>query len=115
MRTQSGRLILDDSYNASPESTLAALNLLNELEGRHVAVLGEMLELGQYERQGHEMVGLRAAEVAERLIAVGERAAMIVQAPRRGGYVFSADHLGARCARSHRGLEIMNSKKEMLS
>lgn len=85
VRTQSGALILDDSYNASPESTLAALNLLNELEGRHIAVLGEMLELGPYERQGHEKVGLRVAEVAQRLIAVGERAKLIVQAARRAG------------------------------
>lgn len=85
VRTQSGALILDDSYNASPESTLAALNLLNELEGRRVAVLGEMLELGPYERQGHEKVGLRAAEVAQRLIAIGERARILVQAARKAG------------------------------
>ena len=68
-----------------PESTLAALNLLNELEGHRIAVLGDMLELGPYERQGHEMVGLRAAEVAERLIAVGERAKMIADAARKAG------------------------------
>jgi len=85
VRTHSGALILDDSYNASPESTLAALNLLYELDGRRIAVLGEMLELGPYERQGHEKVGIRAAEVAERLIAVGERARLIVQAARKAG------------------------------
>ncbi|MBA4379283.1 MAG: UDP-N-acetylmuramoylalanyl-D-glutamyl-2, 6-diaminopimelate--D-alanyl-D-alanine ligase [Anaerolinea sp.] len=61
VRGQNGALLLDDTYNASPESTLAALNLLSELEGRKVAVLGDMLELGQYEQQGHEMVGVRAA------------------------------------------------------
>ncbi len=85
VRTNNGAMILDDSYNASPESTLAALNLLNDLEGHRVAVLGEMLELGPYERQGHEKVGLRAAEVAQRLIAVGERAKMISDAARRAG------------------------------
>lgn len=85
VRAQNGATILDDSYNASPESTLAALNLLQELEGHRVAVLGEMLELGQYERQGHVKVGLRAAEVAERLIAVGERARIIVEAARQAG------------------------------
>jgi UDP-N-acetylmuramoyl-tripeptide--D-alanyl-D-alanine ligase len=71
---------LDDTYNASPESMLAALNLLNDLEGRKVAVLGDMLELGQYEQRGHEMVGIRAAEVVDELVTVGERARMIAQA-----------------------------------
>jgi UDP-N-acetylmuramoyl-tripeptide--D-alanyl-D-alanine ligase len=85
VRSTTGALILDDSYNASPESTLAALNLLQELEGRRVAVLGEMLELGQYEQQGHEKVGIRAAEVSERLIAVGEKGKLIVQAARKAG------------------------------
>ena len=41
-----GALLLDDTYNAAPPSTIAALNLLAELEGRRVAVLGDMLELG---------------------------------------------------------------------
>lgn len=85
VRTQNGALILDDSYNASPESTLAALNLLNELEGYKIAVLGDMLELGQYEHQGHEKVGVRAAEVAQRLIAIGERAKIIVEAAQQSG------------------------------
>ncbi len=85
VRTSSGALILDDSYNASPESTLAALNLLNELEGRRIAVLGEMLELGQYERQGHEIVGARAAQVVSRLVTVGSRAQMIAEAARHAG------------------------------
>ncbi|MBN1146519.1 MAG: UDP-N-acetylmuramoyl-tripeptide--D-alanyl-D-alanine ligase [Anaerolineales bacterium] len=85
VRTESGALILDDTYNASPESTLAALNLLDELEGRKVAVLGDMLELGQYERQGHEMVGVRAAQVVDELITVGERGRLIAMAARSAG------------------------------
>jgi len=85
VRTESGALILDDTYNASPESTLAALNLLGEIEGRRVAVLGDMLELGRYEKQGHEMVGVRAAEVVDELITVGERAHMIAAAARQAG------------------------------
>lgn len=85
MRSRSGALILDDSYNASPESTLAALNLLNDLDGRRVAVLGEMLELGPYEQQGHEIVGRRAAEVTERLIGVGEKAKQMIDAARKAG------------------------------
>jgi UDP-N-acetylmuramoyl-tripeptide--D-alanyl-D-alanine ligase len=85
VRSQTGALLLDDTYNASPESMLAALNLLDEIDGRKVAVLGDMLELGPYERGGHEMVGLRAAQVAETLVTLGERAHIIADAARRAG------------------------------
>ena len=69
--------MLDDTYNASPESTLAALNLLSELPGRKIAVLGGMFELGEYEKEGHEKVGIRAAEIVDQLITLGELAKMI--------------------------------------
>jgi len=85
VRTATGALMLDDTYNASPESMLAALNLLSELEGNRVAVLGDMLELGPYEKQGHEMVGARAADVVNHLVTVGERGHMIAAAARRTG------------------------------
>ena len=90
VRSENGALLLDDTYNASPESMLAALNLLDEIDGRKVAVLGDMLELGPYERGGHEMVGLRAAQVAETLVTLGERAHMIAEAARRAGMKKSA-------------------------
>ncbi len=85
VRSSIGALLLDDTYNASPESMLAALNLLDELDGRKIAVLGDMLELGPYEKQGHEMVGLRAARVADVLLTLGPRAHMIAEAARRAG------------------------------
>jgi UDP-N-acetylmuramoyl-tripeptide--D-alanyl-D-alanine ligase len=85
VRSKTGALILDDTYNASPESMLAALNLLDELEGRKIAVLGDMLELGPYERQGHEMVGMRAAQVAKVLLTLGPRAHIIAESARRAG------------------------------
>ncbi|HLF74466.1 MAG TPA: UDP-N-acetylmuramoyl-tripeptide--D-alanyl-D-alanine ligase [Anaerolineales bacterium] len=85
VRSQTGALLLDDTYNASPESMLAALNLLSELDGRKIAVLGDMLELGQYERGGHEMVGLRAAQVANILLTLGQRAHIFAEAARRAG------------------------------
>ncbi len=90
VRSNSGALILDDTYNASPESMLAALNLLDEMEGRKIAVLGDMLELGPYEKQGHEMVGMRAAQVVRILLTLGPRAHMIAEAARRAGLKPSA-------------------------
>lgn len=80
VKTTNGALLIDDTYNASPPSTLAALNLLNDLDGRKIAVLGDMLELGQYEQQGHEMVGIRAAEVADEIILIGERSKIAMKA-----------------------------------
>lgn len=80
-----GSTILDDTYNASPDSTLAALNLLDDLNGRKVAVLGDMRELGAYEAEGHEKVGVRAAAVLDRLITVGELGRMIGEAALTAG------------------------------
>ncbi len=77
-----GSIILDDTYNASTESVLAALNLLAEIadEGTRVAVLGDMLELGDLEQQAHEEVGCRAGSVAQYVVGVGQRARWICQA-----------------------------------
>lgn len=86
VRAHNDAVLLDDTYNASPASTIAALNLLDEIDGNKIAVLGDMLELGQYEWRGHEMVGVRAAEVADELITVGERAKLIAAAALRAGF-----------------------------
>ncbi len=75
-----GATLIDDTYNSSPASALAALNLLAEMEGRRVAVLGDMLELGDYENEGHQQVGRRAAQIVARLVAVGPRGRLIGQA-----------------------------------
>lgn len=84
-RLAAGAIILDDAYNATPESTLAALELLVEVDGLHAAVLGDMLELGEYEHSGHEKVGERAAACAQVLIAIGPRSKTIVDAAIRYG------------------------------
>ncbi len=68
-----GSIIVDDTYNSSPDSAMAALNLLQDLSGRKIAVLGDMLELGIVEEASHRLVGRRAVDVADLLIAVGTR------------------------------------------
>ncbi|MBI3947778.1 MAG: UDP-N-acetylmuramoyl-tripeptide--D-alanyl-D-alanine ligase [Armatimonadetes bacterium] len=74
VQTPSGATLLDDAYNASPQSMAAALEHLHCLPGRRrVAVLGDMLELGSESEAGHREVGQHAATV-DLLIAVGERA-----------------------------------------
>jgi len=85
-RHPSGAIILDDSYNATPESTLAALDLLANVEGIHVAVLGDMLELGAYERVGHQQVGKHIAQTADVLIAIGPRSKMVAESAIQSGF-----------------------------
>jgi UDP-N-acetylmuramoyl-tripeptide--D-alanyl-D-alanine ligase len=81
-----GSRIIDDSYNASPESVLAALNLLRELPGRRkIAVLGDMLELGAEEEPGHRRVGNRAARIVDLLVTVGERSKTTAEEARMSG------------------------------
>lgn len=82
VQTASGAMLLDDTYNAAPTSVIAALNLLDDLDGRKIAVLGDMLELGEFEERGHRMVGARAAQVVDLLITVGERAKWIAKEAR---------------------------------
>ena len=80
-----GATLIDDTYNASPASSLAALNLLAELDGRRIVVLGDMLELGEIEEEAHRVVGRRVAEVADLLISVGQRARWIADEARISG------------------------------
>ena len=60
---QGGLTLLDETYNASPEAVLAALDLLATQPGRRFAVLGTMLELGERSLDLHRQVAARAAEL----------------------------------------------------
>jgi len=88
-------VIIDDVYNSSPPSALAALDLLADLDGRKVAALGDMLELGDYERDGHIQVGCRAAEVVAELVVVGDLALMIGEGAVRCGLSSACVHAAA--------------------
>ncbi|MBM7855935.1 UDP-N-acetylmuramoyl-tripeptide--D-alanyl-D-alanine ligase [Desulfohalotomaculum tongense] len=84
---QSGEItIINDAYNANPDSTRAALAALNDLAGgrRQVAVLGSMFELGTRERQGHYETGKAASQV-DLLVTVGELARNIAAGAREAG------------------------------
>jgi UDP-N-acetylmuramoyl-tripeptide--D-alanyl-D-alanine ligase len=83
-----GVQFIDDSYNANPDSTKAALRTLVELEtdGQRIAVLGQMAELGAESVKGHREVGQVAASLGiDRLITLGPGSAEIAGAARAAG------------------------------
>ncbi len=70
--------IIDDTYNASPSSVKLALRVLREVKGRRkIAVLADMLELGEYTETAHAKIGDLAGEFCDYLICVGNRARFI--------------------------------------
>ena len=83
-----GVRVLDDTYNANADSALAALETLCDLplQGRRVAVLGDMNELGAHSEAAHAEVGRRAAELGiGQLFAVGKMAPVTARAARDAG------------------------------
>jgi len=89
--------IIDDSYNASPLSVKAALDVLRAAPGLRVAVLGDMLELGADEEAAHRDVGAYTAATADCLVAVGPRGRWIAdEAVQAGMPVEQVLHVGTK-------------------
>jgi hypothetical protein len=83
-------LIIDDSYNAAPESTIAALDFLRAIKipnrkERTIFIMGDMDDLGGYAVRGHIDAGRRAAEVVDMMITVGELGAVAGRAAVENG------------------------------
>ena len=78
---ESGVTVLDDSYNANPQSMLAALNTLSDwpCAGRRIAILADMLELGAVAEGCHYEIGECAATKVDCLVGMGEWGATIIQ------------------------------------
>ncbi|MBF9134650.1 UDP-N-acetylmuramoyl-tripeptide--D-alanyl-D-alanine ligase [Plantactinospora sp. S1510] len=108
-----GVTVIDDSYNANPASTAAALRALAGMGARRrtIAVLGYMAELGEYERDGHAEVGRLAAELGvDRLLVVGENAT-----PIHDGAVSVADWGGESVLVSDQQAAIAELRRELRS
>ena len=79
-------LILDDSYNASPLSMIAALETLKSLPAkRRLAVLGDMLEIGEYAEEAHRNIGKIAAEIVDHLFCIGPRSHFMAESALKAG------------------------------
>ena len=77
--------IIKDCYNAGPESMAAALGVLGNRPGRKIAVLGDMLELGDCAQAEHYKVGRIAAEKADMVFAYGPYAGRVIDGTITGG------------------------------
>ena len=82
---KNGFTIYEDCYNASPDSMKAALKVLGGQQGTRFAVLGSMLELGNYTAEGHREAGREAAQYADQAYLYGESAAYLAEGAREGG------------------------------
>lgn len=82
---KNGIRILEDCYNAGPESMEAALSVLKNAPGRKIAVLGGMLELGEFAPEAHYNVGQKAAEICQMLLAYGANSGEYVRGAMDGG------------------------------
>jgi UDP-N-acetylmuramoyl-tripeptide--D-alanyl-D-alanine ligase len=83
IKAPAGFVVVDDAYNASPESMLAAFSAMSDRprSGRLLAVLGEMRELGGLAEESHRVVGLHAAKVFDAVCVIdGERARILAEA-----------------------------------
>lgn len=91
--------VIDDSYNANPDSMKAGLRVLMEYpaQGRKVAVLGDMLELGEQEQAFHEEVGSFAAALGvDHLCTIGERSKVMAKAARQTNERIQTRHFETR-------------------
>lgn len=80
-----GLTIINDAYNAGPESMAAALKVLGNRSGRRIAVLGDMLELGTCTADAHHDVGVLAAQSADILLSYGPNSVFMRQGALDGG------------------------------
>ena len=87
LRLSDGRVLLDDCYNANPQSVTAALEILAKTEcGRKVAVLGDMGELGDLTDQAHYNMGALAAMLGiDEVVAIGAKAEKIADGAAQSG------------------------------
>ena len=127
-------LIIDDCYNANPMSMKASLDVLHDGEGRRVAILGDMGELGENEISLHEEVGEHAAKCGiDVCICVGELSLHIAEAARKadpdfevhyekdresllknlGGYVHKGDTILVKASHFMKFEEVVDALEKM--
>jgi UDP-N-acetylmuramoyl-tripeptide--D-alanyl-D-alanine ligase len=111
LRLKEGVTLINDAYNANPRSMELALKTLSEMKGtgRAIAVLGDMLELGDFSVEAHQHIGQRVKEFSiDFLLALGEEAPVLIESAIRHGL----DSEKARIAESH--TEVISILRKMI-
>jgi UDP-N-acetylmuramoyl-tripeptide--D-alanyl-D-alanine ligase len=86
---EGGKTLINDAYNANPRSMEVALETLAEVKGkgRAIAVLGDMLELGDFKDEAHQQLGEKIKELSiDLLLILGEKAPLVVESAIRHGF-----------------------------
>jgi len=107
-----GSILIDDTYNSSPDAVIAALEAVKSLNctGRKIAVLGDMMELGQYSAEEHRNIGKIITGYADMLVTVGPRAKSIADEAIAGG--MSKDVISSYSSSVEAGEALVNVVKE---
>jgi UDP-N-acetylmuramoyl-tripeptide--D-alanyl-D-alanine ligase len=87
---EGGKTLINDAYNANPKSMELALEMLSEVKGkgRAIAVLGDMLELGNFTEEAHQQIGQKVRELSiDLLLTLGEWAPVVVESAIRHGFL----------------------------
>lgn len=87
LRGVNGSTLLDDSYNASPIAVKTALEEMRNIktEGRKIAILGDMLDLGKYTHEEHIKIGMQASGICDFIFSVGARGRSITETAQKEG------------------------------
>src|SRR5947209_19939743 len=86
LKAQEGARLVDDTHNAVPASLIAGLETLKTLPAScRIAVLGDMLRLGDFEEEAHRLVGQKAAQCVDYLVLRGEKTTLIAESAQKSG------------------------------
>ncbi len=111
-------ILIDDTYNSSPMAVIAALELMNDIynqlkeqgiKSRRIAVLGDMLELGNKTEQAHRKIGQEAAEQSDLFFAVGER---MIFAAEQASKIMDKDNIFRYHRSQETGLPLQDQMQE---
>jgi UDP-N-acetylmuramoyl-tripeptide--D-alanyl-D-alanine ligase len=114
LRGKQGSIVIDDSYNSSPTALAAALQTLGglEVQGRKIAILGDMRELGKHSDTEHRRAGIQAAHIVDELYTLGPQAVLLAQAAIEEGPAEECVHIYETDTAQEVGQEVVSKLQQ---